>query len=223
MLAARHFYKTTFITDIYNSSNMDISQIQSEFEKIGENDDEQIIDFVENHFATLIDYNNEDIIITEDISEIFSIYYSTLGLCNRWTDIITYRDQVIDFIKRLEGKRDDYKELFFNVELVYCEALAEQNRDYRKLVSSLNNLNQHYPKDEDIIMKLRNARYLRRNRVYRKITIVSLAFAFSGLVLGLVGDNIIYSVCHNGGFGIFLLTFLIQHVDSYYTERMPSS
>lgn len=202
---------------------MDISQIQSEFEKIGENDDEQIIDFVESHFDTLIDYNNEDIIISEDISEIFSIYYSTLGLCNRWTDIITFRDQVIEFIKRLEGRRDDYRRLYFDVEYVYCDALAEQNRNYKMLISSLNNLNQLYPKDEEIIMKLRNARYLRRNRVYRKITIVGLVFAFSGLVLGLVGDKVFYSVCQHGGFGIFLLTYLIQHIDSYYTERMPSS
>jgi len=159
----------------------------------------------------------------EDVSEIFSIYYSCLCICNRWTDIIENRDRIINFVNKLKDKREDYNELYCDIDYVYSQALIEQGNDFKKAIEVLKKINELKPKDEDIIRSLRQTKYSRRTKVYKVLRTISLIIIFFSFVLRLLIDmnyNIMYIVLP---WIIFVGIYLIQYVDNYKSKNMPSS
>ena len=85
-------------------SNINIDKLFEEFNKIDDEDNIALIDFVEKHFDLFINFKTDDIEIIEDIASIFNDYYGTLGICNHWTQIALKRKPIIDFYKPIKGK-----------------------------------------------------------------------------------------------------------------------
>ena len=207
----------------FKMHNLNIEQIQSEFDKVDESDDIGTIEFVEKYYDFLINYESTDIEKLEDISEIFSIYYSCLGICNRWTDIITNRDRVIDFVNKLKDKREDYNELYYNIEYVYSQALIEHGNDLKKAIQVLKKLHELNPKDEDIILSLRQTKYSLRNKTYKVLLIISLIIIFSSLILRLLIDLKDYKIYTEIPWILLIGIFLTQYIDNYKSQKIPSS
>jgi len=202
---------------------MTIEQIQTDFDKIEESADIRTIEFVEKHFDFLISFDSSDIVKIEDVAEIFSIYYSCLGICNRWTEIISNRDKVIDFVNKLKDKRDDYNELYFNIEFVYSQALFEQGNELKKSIQVLKKLNELNPKDEDIILSLRQAKNSLRNKTYKVLIIISFAIIFCSLILRLIIDLKDYKIYSEISWILLVGVLITQYIDNYKSQKSPAA
>ncbi|MCW3805479.1 hypothetical protein [Plebeiibacterium marinum] len=202
---------------------MTIEKLQADFDKIEESDDIGTIEFVEKHFDFLISFDSSDIVEIEDVAEIFSIYYSCLGICNRWTEIISNRDKIVEFVNKLKGKREDYNELYFNIEFVYSQALLEQGNELKKTIQTLIKLNKLKPKDEDIILSLRRAKYALRSKTYKVLIIISFVIIFCSLLLRLIIDLKDFKIYTEILWIILVGVLLTQYVDNYKSNKSPAA
>ncbi len=200
-----------------------LKEVLEQFDKIDEDEDVEIINFMEKHYDILINYNSEDIEIINEIADTLAIYFFALGECNYWTDIINKRKEIITFVEKLKGKREVYKEIYSDIEIVYCDALVEQGRNYRTAFNSLKELNKLSPRDESIILKMRRVNYLARFKQYKIIGILIMIIGLGSMTLRLFVNTFQLKLVSDFFWFGFVGIFLIQSIDSYISNKMPSS
>ncbi len=115
----------------------DINILFEEFNKIDDEDNVALIDFVEKHFDFLISLKTNDIEIVEDIATIFNDYFEALGICNHWTQINLKRKPIIDFLQQLKEKSSKFEKHFYDIEYIFAATQVDNGKNLKPAIKSL--------------------------------------------------------------------------------------
>ena len=204
-------------------STIDIDNLFERFNEINDEDNVALIDFVEKHFDFLINFKTDDIEIVEDIASIFNDYYGTLGICNHWTQIELKRKPILDFVQQLKGKSLKYEKHLYDIEYVFATTQTDSGKNIKSAIKSLEKLNEQFPKDEDIILELRKAKFVLRQKTYQRIFILGLILVIGTFLLRLnykIKELELISVVI---WTFFILLILIQKIDNYKSNKSPAA
>ena len=198
--------------------------LDSIIEKFNNSDNDRLtVEIIDDNYDFLIDYKTDDLEEKVDISTILKQYFISLYNLGRYSDLIVKRDRVKAFIEHIRDKSDRYIDCYIEVEYLYAESLTAKGIRYRDAISSLEDIAELDPKNENLSVSLKFARLGMRKKVYSKIVILGLIIAFTGIAFRLIDDKLIYRRIDYVGFGIFILGYLIQYIDNYLTEKSPAA
>ena len=189
------------------------------YNEFGEKEDDYLIKFINEHYDFLINYDTHDIKPIEDIAYMFNDYYFSLGICNHWKQIIEKRKDMIGFVSQLESRSKKYDRLFRDIEYVYATTLMNDGNNYKQAITTLKMLQEKFPKDEAVKLDFSIAKLYLRNKIYNVLSILGLIIIFGTLILRLVMNMSNLEPYSNIGWGILLLTILIQYIDKYNSKK----
>jgi tetratricopeptide (TPR) repeat protein len=201
----------------------EINELFTNYDNIENNDLESTVDFVNKYFSFLINFKSDNLAQIEKIAFIFQEYFNCLSELGRYSMIINKRPDIISFIEKLDPQSRCFKYCYVEIEYLYADALTSSGVEYEKAISSLSNIQKMDPENENISFDLKYAKLNLRRRSYSRFIIAGLTIALIGIALRFTGDNRLFYIIDTTGFVIFVLAYLVQHLDSYMTEKRPTA
>ncbi len=195
--------------------NLNIDVLFEEYNKIDNEDNAALINFVEKHFDFLINFKTDDVEVVEDIATIFNDYFEALGICNHWSQINLKRKPIIDFLQQLKGKSSKFERHLYDIEYIFAATQVNSGKNLKPAIKSLRKLNGQFPKDEDIIGELRKAKFIFRQKIYLKIFIFELILIFGTILLRLNNKSEELELISEVIWAFFILLIIIQWIDKY--------
>ena len=127
------------------------------------------------------------------------------------------------FINQLKGKSSKFEKLLYDIEYVFATTQTDSRKNLKTAIQSLKTINEMFPKDEEIILELRRAKFVYRQKTYQIFFILGLFVVLGTILLRLTYDSKELELISGVIWAFFILLILVQQIDNYKSKKSPAA